>query len=97
MKSKNEAHLSALKETGESIYAYMGKVLKRADEDAIEIERLKACNDAARQAYNNGSLVMRACKYDYDKARLLQYEIPRLQIERERLALAKSKSIQAEL
>ena len=80
-----------LKETGSSIYAYLGKLLVERDEHKFEIERRKVYNDTARQAYNNGSLAMRACRYDYDVRKLDVYDVPRLEIERERLELERKK------
>lgn len=82
-KKQNKDYTATLKEQGAGIYEYLGRLLKKADDNAIEIERLKVLNDTARQGFNNGSLAMRACRYDYD--------VKRLELDFRRQALAEKK------
>ena len=82
-KKSNKDYTKVLKERGADIYDFMGELLKKSDNDDFVIEKLKTMNETAKQSYNNGSLVMRACKYDYD--------VKKLELEARRLALDEKK------
>ena len=95
-KKTNKDYTAVLKERGTDMYNYLGELLKKSENDGFLIEQLKTMNETAKQCYNNGSLAMRACKYDYD-VKKLELDFRRLSLEERKYQDEQAKASASEL
>lgn len=81
----NTNALGAIKEDGVNLFQQMSKLARKVDEREFELERAKVTASVARQANNAANHVMRACRYDYDTAKL-KLDAQRLALDGHKLA-----------